>query len=182
MKYALSCLLIFSLFSNLMGQGLRDGMSLKPQLLFGELWIDLPQSVLKTELDTARLAMRDVFEHEVGMRKFNDSLETLYISFRKREAGLSRSSIRKLTENMATGFYRGTIYRKEEFTVNGLDVFVLDMIGYWNGAKEPSSMLFLVVFTETHTYNLSMRYPEEDFDYSDAIKEEMIYSIRLKEN
>ena len=182
MKCSTSFLLAFLLYSTLMGQGLKDGMSLKSELLFGELWMDLPESVLKPELDTTRLIMRDLFEDEVGMRRFNDSLGTLNISFRKREVGLSRSSIQKLIINMATGFYRGTIYRQEELTVNGLDVFVLDMIGYWNGAKEASSMFFLVVYTESHTYNLTMRYPEEDFDYSDAIKEEMIYSIRLAEN
>ncbi|MEL6254449.1 MAG: hypothetical protein AAFR87_20740 [Bacteroidota bacterium] len=182
MKYILCSWLTLLLFSSLCGQGLRDGMILKPQLLFGELRMDLPESVLKIELDTGRLVLRDVFEHEAGMRSFYDSLRTLNISFRKREAGLSRSSIQKLTSNMATGFYRGTIYRQEELSVNGLDIFVLDMIGYWNGAKEPSSMFFLHVYTESHTYNLTMRYPEEDFDYSDSIKEEMIYSIRLVEN
>ena len=182
MKYSLYFLLFLLFCTDLNAQGLRDGMPLRSQLLFGELWMDLPESVLKTELDTAKQELRDAFEYEVGMRNFYDSLGTLDIGFRKREAGLSRASIRKLTENMATGFYRGTIYRSEEFTVNGLDIFVLDMIGYWNGAKEPSSMFFLVVYTETHTYDLTMRYPEADFDYSDAIKEEMIYSIRLAEN
>ncbi|MEM8887758.1 MAG: hypothetical protein AAGD28_07205 [Bacteroidota bacterium] len=182
MKYILSCLLTFLLFAHLSGQGLRDDMRLKSQLLFGDLWMDLPESVLTPELDTAKLIVRDLFEDGAGMRKFRDSLGVLDFSFRKREVGLSRSSIQKLITNMATGFYRGTIYRQEELNVNGLDIFVVDMIGYWNGAKEPSSMFFLVVYTETHTYKLTMRYPEEDFDYCDAIKEEMIYSIRLAEN
>lgn len=102
------------------------------------------------------------------------------INIDQRDGRASRKSIKKLNESFAKNLYRGTFYRDEEMTHNGVDIFILDFIGYDNGSKQPSSILFLSIFTEAHWYSFTLVYPEADFDYSDAIKEEIIYSIRVK--
>ncbi|MEM6804220.1 MAG: hypothetical protein AAF696_22640, partial [Bacteroidota bacterium] len=59
------------------------------------------------------------------------------------------------------------------------DMFIVDSIGYWNGGKSASCIFMMVIYTESDTYTIDLVYPEEDFDYSDAVKEEMIYSVRV---
>lgn len=178
MRYLLFLLFIFS-FSVSSAQVFNDETPLVETLVFGELWIALPTPVLEDRVDEEKQAFIEMFE-ELGKRKFRDETGTLLISIDKKEAGVSPQTIKNLTENFARNFYRGTIYRKEEAEIHGLSLYILDIIGYWNGSKTPSSMLFILVFTAEFFYDITLRYPEADFDYSEAVKEEMIYSIRLE--
>jgi len=178
MRYLLF-LLFFCIVSLSQAQVLNDDTPLVETLVFGELYISLPATVLDDSLDVEKQVFIEAFE-ELGKRKFRDETGTLLISIDKREAGISTKTIKNLTESFARNFYRGTIYRKEEVEIKGLSLYILDIIGYWNGSKTPSSMLFIHVFAEEHFYDILLRYPEPDFDYSDAIKEEMIYSIRIE--
>lgn len=178
MRYLLFLLFTFIVsFSHT--QVFNDDTPLVETLVFGELWIALPAPVLEDSVDEEKQAFIEVFE-ELGKRKFTDETGTLLISIDKKEAGVSQKTLKNLTENFARNFYRGTIYRKEETEINGLSLYILDIIGYWNGSKTPSSMLFILIFTEENFYDITLRYPEADFDYSEAVKEEMIYSIRIE--
>lgn len=159
-----------------------DGMPLQDTLIFGELRILVPESVLRPPVrdDTLALALLESIEMDLGKKRFSDESGKLSLKFNNREGLKSRGTIQKMFSNFATGLYRGEIYRREELTVNGLDVFILDSIGYWDGEKEPSCIFVMIIYTESNTYTLELVYPEEDFDYSDAVKEEIIYSIKLK--
>lgn len=174
-------LLFLLLYVHGNAQVLRDDTPLQEVVLFKELHMLLPESVLPDSLDEEKREFIALFE-DLGKRKLRNREGTLSINIDQRDGSVSRKSVKNLQERFARNLYRGTIYRNEEMTINGVDIFILDFIGYDNGSKNPSSILFLSIFSPSHWYSFTLKYPEEDFDYSDAIKEEMIYSIRIEES
>jgi hypothetical protein len=116
---------------------------------------------------------------DMGFVHFESADTLIQIKLRKKEnEALPLTMIKGLTDEMATGFYKGTILQSEILTVNGIEFFVSDIRGHWNGEEEVIGMFRYYFNAGSDSYNLLMRYPEKDIEKTKKLKYRMLESVK----
>jgi hypothetical protein len=152
--------------------GLNDNTKLVSYKVFGNLEVGIPEVALR---DGKKQEMAE----DMGFVHFESADTLIQIKLRKKEnEALPLSMIKGLTDEMATGFYKGTILQSEILTVNGIEFFVSDIRGHWNGEEEVIGMFRYYFNAGSDSYNLLMRYPEKDIEKTKKLKYRMLESVK----
>lgn len=146
-------------------------VKLLTQTYFNCFCLDLPNNLTRTsEAKTESWTNIVVYANE------NDSVDVM---IRKKKENPDLKDIKQLGENMATSFYNGTVQRSEFVTINGQNVLVFLMTGYWNGTKTLSTWLKCFVISNGSMYQFLIRFPKDYKKYDSEMLNKMINSIRV---
>ena len=139
MKSILSTIVLFGLFSGItLGQeqdtttfGLNPNEPLIEKTLFGEMTLLIPERLWKKEKE-------DLYE-VLQLIPLSSEDDKVLMQIRKKE-GANLAGYKKLSETMASTFYKGEIHVSEYRTINEREVYVFEMTGYWNGFQNSRIM------------------------------------------
>ena len=79
-----------------------------------------------------------------------------------------------------TTMYKGEIIRSEIIDINGIEIYVTDISGHWNGQEEKTGMFRYYFDKKDASYNLLMKYPDSEIKTTKALKDNMLKSIVLE--
>lgn len=114
----------------------------------------------------------------MGFAHFTTPDKKIEIKVRKMdEADLSQVKI--LIDTLSKSLYNGTFIRSEIVKINGIDVFVIDIKGQWNGTGEVIGMFRYYLNAKGSSYNLLMRYPAALTEKTHGLKERLLQSIKI---
>lgn len=151
---------------------LDPNQKLIPYTFFGIMQLSIPESCTRLGEEPISIAS-DIY-------LFENETKTVALKIRKKEA-VDLSVIQQLSEQMASSFYKGEIHRSEIQTINGRQVYLLDMTGFWNGSLVKESWMKFYTVNEQHLYQCLIRYPEADRKTSTKLRNSILNSFQLVE-
>jgi hypothetical protein len=150
---------------------ISNNTSLKSHKLFGAIEIGIPENVNRVE------ANKEIVE-DAGFAYFSTADKKIDITVRKMsEADLSQ--VKNLMDNLSKSVYNGTIVRSEIVKINGIEFFVTDIKGQWNGAGDVIGMFRYYFNIKGESYNLLMKYPVDLVDKTKDLKEKLLHLIKI---
>ena len=118
--------------------GLDPADPLAEQVFFGRMKLKIPQSLVEHRRPEVEEAL------ETSLLESEDETVRFDIKTKGGETDLKR--IKKVHESMAESFYHGRVHRSEFIKINGKELYVFEMTGYWNGSKTKESWIkFFIV-------------------------------------
>ncbi|GHN02126.1 hypothetical protein WSM22_36150 [Cytophagales bacterium WSM2-2] len=148
-----------------------DSSNLKQHQLFRSIEIGIPENVGRLETN------KEVVE-KMGFADFSSTDKKIGIKIREMtEADLSE--IKDSMDGLATSLYNGTILTSEVIQINGIDFFVTDIKGQWNGRGDTIGMFRYYFNAKGNCYNLWMRYPVDLINKTTDLKKRMLQSIKI---
>jgi hypothetical protein len=131
---------------------------------------DLPDNLTRTSE-----AKTESWSHIVV---YNNVKDSVHVMIRMKKVPGSLNDIKELHES-STSFYSGKIQRSEVKNINGQDVLVFLMTGYWNGAKAQSTWLKCFVISKNSLFQFLIRFPKNYEKYPADLLEGVINSIKV---
>lgn len=145
-------------------------IGLTTKTFFDCLTLDLPNNLTHT----SQLGDEKMFDI-VGYKNLKDGVS---VSIRKvKEKDLN--DIKALHETMGTSFYKGKVKTSEFRTINGKEVLVFQMRGYWNGEKEETEWIKCFSISKNSMYQFLIQYPVNYKKYSDDLLNRVVSSIKV---
>lgn len=151
---------------------LNDSTPLIPYNVFNVLTIGIPELAMPSEKNNSLLL------NKTGFAIFTSNDGKIDITIRKKEYP-PLEDLKTLTDEMSIGMYNGKIIRSEIIQRNGIEIFISDISGYWNGEKEKIGMFRYYIKKGDEGYSLLMKYPYSQINSSALLKTRMIESIQL---
>jgi len=178
-----SILILFSLFSVLLlpeqanntaketdtNSSWNDSLELKKTVFFSSLSILFPPSYY-TGPDAVAGNTSDLLH-------FDSPDQTVWIKLRRDKSSVNLESTKKMSESMATKFYKGEIHKSEYLTINGHSVYYLEMSGYWNKSKVKESWIRFYTIHNGYTYSALYKFPEKQLNSSIELRKKIMNSI-----
>ena len=152
---------------------LNDSTMLVNYTLFNRITIGIPEQAIASEKNNGRKLKK------MGFAFFGSEDGRIDITVRKMDL-LPLENVKSMMDAMSVNFYKGEIMRSEIVHVNGIELYVTDISGYWNGSDEKIGMFRYYFNSGRASYNLLMKYPVAALSTSKQLKQEMLESINIR--
>jgi len=152
---------------------LNDSTALIQYALFDEITVAIPSLAIAAERNS------DAKVKGMGFAFFASKDEKIDITVRKMEV-MPLEELKTMMDMMSVSMYQGDILRSELIKVNGIEIYVTDISGHWNGQDEKIGMFRYYFNMGESSFNLLMKYPFSAIKTSMKLKQQMIQSIVLK--
>ena len=90
--------------------------------------------------------------------------------------------LKAISPALSKELYGAEIIKSEIRKINGINVYVLDMVGYWNGHGNKIGIFRYYLNSNKNSFNLLMKYPAKDVNRCIDLKDKMLNSITLVKN
>ncbi|WP_370087805.1 hypothetical protein [Ekhidna sp.] len=152
----------------------NDSTNLKPFQFFDQLELSLPYWLTLTE---KQKELSEPLGHIYI--DSDDNLIKIQISQRER---IELAAIKELTPELHTSLYNARFLYDTLFSINGIEFYVVDSQGNWNGNPIEEGIFRIYLNSRTNNYSLLIRYPVNFVRQSKRLKSRVLNSIRLTSN
>jgi hypothetical protein len=168
--FTLSVLLLTLLSADVFAQTSdTTQVKLVTQTYFNCFTFDLPNNLTRTSDPEG--------ESWTKIVNYSNDKDSISVTIQQQSGSANLIDIQKSDETTATSSYSGTVQKSEIENINGKELLLFLMTGFWNGANTPSKWLKCVVTSHGLTYQLLIRFPKDYKNYSDKILNQVINSI-----